>query len=221
MAGLRAILGSLAVDDGFHPVVEDLGRRAAQRLKRRGVTAQHRLHVLLRHEAAPQHAAMAQHQREQPDHPLDAGLVGEHRAEMREVDLRLAARRCLEPHLETGGCTRPDAAEKDFDHGVAATVAEIAQLAVQAAGCQLRIGGHTLAQIRLERRDLVGAIWPRLIGRRLQAPLDVAADRLAIQPRLPGDGGYAQALPMQIQDHDEFPKPDHPCSPRTARERVG
>lgn len=52
-----------------------------------------------------------------------------------------------------------------------------------------------------------------LIGRRLQPPIDVAADRLAIHPRLPGNRGHAQALPVQIQDHDEFPKPDHPCSP--------
>lgn len=50
-----------AVDDGFHPVVEDLGRRAADRLERRGVAAQHRLHVLLRHEPTPQHAAVTQH----------------------------------------------------------------------------------------------------------------------------------------------------------------
>ncbi len=72
------------------------------------MAAQHRLHVLLRHEPAPQHAAVAQHQREQPDDALDARLVGEHGAEMGEVDLRLSARRRLEPHLEPGGRTGPD-----------------------------------------------------------------------------------------------------------------
>ena len=132
---------------------------------------------------------------------------------MREVDLRLTARRRLEPHLKPGGCTRPDAAEKDFDRGVAAIVAETAQLAVQPAGRQLGIGCHALAQVRLKRSDPVGARRPRLVSRRLKASLDVAPDGLAIQPRLPGDRGQAQALPMEVQDQDNFPKPDHPRSP--------
>ena len=108
---------------------------------------------------------MTQHQREQPDHPLDTWLVGENRAEMGEVDLGLAARRRLEAHLETRGCTRPDPAEEDFDHGVATAVTKVAQLTVQPAGRQLGIGGHTLAQIRLERGDLADARRSRLIGR--------------------------------------------------------
>lgn len=79
VTGLRPVIGStlrhLAIDDGPHAVVEDLGWCATQGLKRGGVAAQHRLHVLLRHGPAPQHAA-AQHQREQPDDAIDAGLVG-------------------------------------------------------------------------------------------------------------------------------------------------
>jgi len=48
----------------------------------------------VQHEAGPQHAAAAEaeHQREQPDDPLRVRLVGEHRAEVREVGLRLTAR---------------------------------------------------------------------------------------------------------------------------------
>ena len=93
-------LGILAAEHGAHAVVEDLLRHAAKRLEGGGVAAQQRLQVLVQHEAAPQHAAVAEHQREQPDDPLGARLVGEHRAEMREVDLRLPAGRRLEAHLE-------------------------------------------------------------------------------------------------------------------------
>ena len=50
-------------------------------------------------------------------------------------------------------------------------------------------------------------------SRRLEASLHVAADGLAIQTLLPSDRGQAQALPMEIQDQDNFPKPDHPRSP--------
>ena len=61
-------------------------------------------------------------------------------------------------------------------------------LTVKPAGCQLGVGGDAFAQIRLKRDDLVGAGWPRLVSRRFEASFDVAADGLAIQPRLPGDG---------------------------------
>ena len=40
-------------------------------------------------EAAPKHAAVTEHKREQPDDPLGTGLVGECRAEVCEIDLRL------------------------------------------------------------------------------------------------------------------------------------
>jgi hypothetical protein len=90
----------LAIDHGLHAVVEDLGRRPAERLERGCVAAQQRLHVLVRHEPASQHAAVAEHEREQPHHTLDARLVGEHRAEMREIDLRLTTGRRLEADLE-------------------------------------------------------------------------------------------------------------------------
>jgi len=40
----------------------------------------------MRHEAAP-HAAVAEHQREEPDDPLGVGLIGEDGAEIGEIDL--------------------------------------------------------------------------------------------------------------------------------------
>jgi len=204
-----AHLGVFAHEHGAHAVVEDLGRRPAQRLERCGVAAQQGLHVLLRHEPAPQPAAVAKHEREQPDHPLDTGLIGEHGAEMREIDLRLPARRRLEPHLEARRRARPHLAQEILHHGVAAAVAELADLAMQPAAGQVGVGCHALAQVELERADLGRAGLARSIGRRLQAALDVFAHRLAVEAAPPRDGRHAQPLPVQIQDHDEFPKPDH------------
>jgi hypothetical protein len=51
------------------------------------MAAQNGLQILVRDEAAPHHAAVAEHQREQPDDPLGAGLVGEDGAEIGEIDL--------------------------------------------------------------------------------------------------------------------------------------
>jgi len=143
--------------------------------------------------------------RHRPHGALDAGLVSEHRAEMREVDLGLTAWRRLEAHLEPRRHNWPDAAKDVFDRSVAAIIPKIARLAVQPPGRQLRIGHHTLPKVGIKRRDLASARWPGTIGWRLKTTLDSATDRLAIQPRLPGNGGQAQTLPMQLQDHDELP----------------
>ena len=92
MAGL----GILADHRGLHPVVEDLLRHAAERLEGGNVAAQQRRHVLVQHEAAPQHPAVSKYQREQPDDAHDAGLIGKLGLELGEVDLRLLPRRRLE-----------------------------------------------------------------------------------------------------------------------------
>ena len=63
-------LGILAAEHGAHAIVEDVFRHAAQSLERGGLTAQQRRQVLVQHEAGPQHPAVAQHQREQPEDPL-------------------------------------------------------------------------------------------------------------------------------------------------------
>jgi hypothetical protein len=47
---------------------------------------------------------------------------------MREIDLCLATRRHLEPHLEAGLCGGPDLARGIFDPGVSAGVAQLADL---------------------------------------------------------------------------------------------
>ncbi len=213
----RSGLGILAVEHGFHAVVEDLGWCPAKGLECGGVAAQHGLHVLMWDEAAPQHAAVAEHEREQPDHPLYAGFIGEHGAEVGEVDLGLPTWRRLEAHLEAGCRARPDLAEEVLYPRVAPNIAEIAKLAVQAAGGQLGIGRDPLAQIGLEWREFVGPGSTRLIGGRLKTSLDVSAHGLSVEPSLPCDGGHAQPLPVQIQNHDEFSKPDHHCSPPNCR----
>ena len=58
--------------------------------------------------------------------------------------------RGLEADLERGRLGGPDIAQEVGENGVAAGVAEIAQLAMQSATGQLRKGGDPLAQIALE-----------------------------------------------------------------------
>ena len=74
----------------------------------------------MQHKAAPQHAAVAQHQREQPDDPLDARLVAEDRTEMRKIHLRLAPGRGLEADLEPRHLVGPDLAQQIGEDGVTA-----------------------------------------------------------------------------------------------------
>ena len=179
-----------------------------KRLERGGVTAQQRRQVLVQHEAGPQHAAVAEHQREQPDDPLRPRLVGEHRAEMREVDLRLTPGRRLEAHLErrAGSVGRSSRSEVG-QNAVAAGVAEIAQLAMQAdrpVSCGKR--RKPLAQIARERRDLARPWRPRTIRRRLQASLDVFVHRLAVEPHLAGDRRDAQLPADAIQGSSRPPQ---------------
>ena len=61
----------LADDCRLHAVVEDLVRDAADRLERRHVATQNRLHILVQNEARPDQPAEAEHEREQPDDARD------------------------------------------------------------------------------------------------------------------------------------------------------
>ncbi len=101
-----AALIDLAEDSGAHAVVEDLLGHAAEVVKGGDVAAQHGGEVLPGDEAGPHHAAVAEHEGEQPDDALGAGLILEADLEAGEVDLRLAARRGLEAALEGGGLGR-------------------------------------------------------------------------------------------------------------------
>lgn len=77
---------------------------------------------------------MAQHQGEQPDHPLRARFVGELGFEIGEIHLGLFARRRLKPALETPGRCRPHGPDKDLHQSVAALIALLFDFPVQASG---------------------------------------------------------------------------------------
>ncbi len=96
--------------DAMPSVIQDFGRHAAERLERRDMAMQHRRQVLVHHEARPQHSAVPEHHREQPDDAHHAGLVSELGAELGEVDLRLLPGRGLEGLLEAGHRGRADVA---------------------------------------------------------------------------------------------------------------
>ena len=70
-------LAILADHRRLHPVVEDLDRHAADGLEGQHVAAQQRLQVLMQDEAGEDIAGVAEHQREQPDDPGHARLIGE------------------------------------------------------------------------------------------------------------------------------------------------
>jgi len=203
----------LAGHGRLHAVVQDLARGAADRLQGGDVAAQDRLQILMGHEARPDQPGMAEHQGEQPDDAGEPRLVGERDDEAGEVDLRLLAGWCLEAHLEGPGQIGTQISHGPLDRRVTAGIAALTQLAPEPHGGQAGISCEALAQVRPERR---GALLLRLAGavdRRLEAPGDVFADRLAIQSGLAGDGGDLQALPMKFQDHHEFPKSDHRAAP--------
>ncbi len=92
----------------------------------------------MQYKAAPEHTAVAQHHREQPEDPLDARGVGEDGSEMREIHLRPTAGRGLESNLERCHLRGPELAQQVDQDGVTAGVAEIAQFAMQSTATQLR-----------------------------------------------------------------------------------
>ena len=136
----------LAEHGGLHAVVQDLLGHAAQGLEGGDVAAEHGRQILAGDEAGPHHAAVAEHEREQPDDPLDLGLVGEHGLEEGEIHLGLLAGRGLEPALELNLGLGPDRAQEILQHRIAALVAERADLPEQAPAAEFReASGDALA----------------------------------------------------------------------------
>jgi hypothetical protein len=136
---------------------------------------------------------------------------------VREINLRLASGGSLEANLELRCRSRPDLAQKVGQDRIAARVAELAQLAMQPTTGQLREGAKALAQIVLEPLQLCRPGLARTVGRRFQAPVDVSAHRLAVEPDLAGDRGNRDTLPMQFKDHDNLPKSDQRHAPSAKR----
>jgi hypothetical protein len=80
-------------------------------------------------EARPDQPAEAEHHGEQPNDARDAGLVGEHDFEAREIDLGLRAGRRLKPYLEGFDRLRPDLAHRALHRRIPADVPPFPQLA--------------------------------------------------------------------------------------------
>ena len=140
-------VGILADHRGLHAIVEDLVRRAADRLQGGDVAAQGGLQVLVGDEPRPDKTREAEHHGEQPDDAGDTGLVGECELETGEIDLGLLARRRLEAHLEWLDRLRPDVADGPLHRRVTAAIASLTQLATQPHGREARIGRQALPQI--------------------------------------------------------------------------
>ena len=174
---------------------------------------EHGRQILAGDEPGPHHAAVAEHDREQPHDPFDIGLVGEYGLEEGEIHLGLLAGRRLEPALELNLGLGSDGAQKILQHRIAALVAEGTDVPKQASGAEFREGLETLSQIRFKGTDkgLPGRTWR--VGGRFQSLGDVLADGLAIQAGPARDCRHAQSLAGEIKNHDEFPKCDHPRSP--------
>ena len=217
-----AALVHLAEDCGAHPVVENLLGHAAERVEGGDVAAQHGGEILLGDEAGPHHAAMAEHEGEQPDDALGTRLILEADLEVGKVDLCLAPRRGLETSLEGGRLgRRADRAQEVGDGGVAAGEAKVADLSPQAPAGQVGKAADTFAQEGLKRDERRRGWLTGLVGGRLQTARDVGADGLAVVAGAAGDGRDGQALPGEIQDHDELPKGDHRLLPRCQRASWG
>src|SRR5262249_52946593 len=110
-------------------------------------------------------------------------------------------------------------AHRALHRGVAARVAALSHFAPQPYRGEARKGGKPLAQIRQEWIGALLAARPRTIGRRLQTARDIFADRLTVDAELTGNGRNLQALPMKLQDHDEFSKFDHRAPPSRQGEK--
>lgn len=85
--------------------------------------------------------------------------------------------------------SRPSLTHEPGDGGVAAAVIQLANFPEETPARQPRGGPHPLAEIRLERVEVPRTRPPRAIDRRLRTAGDVCTDRLAVEARLPRDGG--------------------------------
>lgn len=183
---------------GLHPIVENLTRHAPEMIEGLHVQPQHGLQILVFNETRPQIAAMAEHDREQPDRAPDSRGVVEHDVEVREVHLRLPTRRGLEAHFKAAVAWRPHLANQLTQHAATAWVAHGPDLAQQPLNAERRKLAHTLTDVV----DVgVYHAWPRRprpVARHVHPCLDVFAHCLAIYTQSSGDGRDAQPLPMQF-----------------------
>jgi len=195
----------LAQYRGLHAVIEDLPRHPLQVLEGSHVTAQHRLHILVHDKPRPQVAAVAEHQREQPDDTHLIGFILEDDLEVREVDLRLLARGGLEAQLERRRRLRPHCAHEIAQHGKPSAIALGADLAQQPRNAQFRKRSQASTHELLIGLEQPCTRDPRAIDRWFQTPRDVLANGLPIDAGTCGDRRHRQTLLMQFQNHHQSP----------------
>jgi hypothetical protein len=198
---------------GLHSVIKQFLRRAAHGTEGIDVAAHDRLQILRGTEPAPEPTAVPEHHGEQPDDPDHSGLVGELDAELRKVDLTLSPGRGLKTALEGLHPGGTNLAQIIGDGSVSTTIAHPPDLAQKAASGQIRKSQDALAQIGFKGVDQPVSRLPRPVNRRNHTGLQMLAHRLAIKPELAGNGRDRKPLPLQVMDHDNFPKSDHPLPP--------
>ena len=138
------------------------------------------------------------------DFPNDAGLVGEFGFEFSEVNLGLLSGLGLEAALESGRRIGPDRAEMGGHRGLAAVVAALLDLPEQPASGQFRALLDLVREIVLVRLQTPRPRLPRRIGRSREAPVQMLADRLAVQARPQRDRADRKAFPFQFLQHDNL-----------------
>ena len=188
------------------------------------MAAQHGLQILMDDETRPDQPAVAEHQREQPDDPGFAGLIGEDHLELGEVDLRLLAWRGLKAHLERRYRRRPHLAQKIGHRGVAARNSRArgsrAAAGLRSGPDRRRPAAADSRRMAPAARSAAGAAHRPAVPGRARCIFAPSCDRVPSGARSPRRSALAGA----DQDHDKLPKLDHrlPLPPigrdhRTAR----
>src|SRR5215468_5841052 len=107
--------------------------------------------------------------------PLGAGLVGEDGAEIREIDLACLPGGVSKRRSKACSALGRMVRRKSFTAVLANSIAELFDLAQQAAAGQLGEGGDPLPQIWRERCHHSRSRLARAVGRGLKAALDICA----------------------------------------------
>ncbi len=187
-------IGILSKHRGFHTIVENLSRCAATGVKGRDVAAQDGLKLLVRTKAPPEPTTVTEDHAKEPDFPPDARLVGKLKLEFSEVHLRLVAWRRFKPSLEQNLLCQTGAAQKVRNAGIAALVAEFADLPEEPAAGKIGKLENALPEITFVGRAQPAARFAWAVVRRLKTPFEIFPHRLTVQTRLARDRAYRQTL---------------------------
>ena len=189
-----ALQPQVARDHRLHLIEEQLLRDATEIAKGVLEPVDQRPHVLARIKPAPQQPRVAEHDEQGVAH-------APRKRESREVDLRLAARRRLEPDHRLGRRRRPDLAHKRFQLRITAGKARGADLRQQPHRRQLRVSGQSrfddgFVGVEFRRH---GPPRPVPHRRRVEIPIEIArsnppVNRVPADPELASERALARAL---------------------------